>query len=305
MARTAEEISQWQSRLKETFRGPTGLVGDRLFAFDEAELAAQRQGIAEFKGYVTLGDASFEFLIQSLEHLSRPTGVYHIVRVPVLVASVSRLRASYKLFWMGYFFDAASLLRGIFENVVHLCADAHGIASISDRFDGGGVNYNQSPLIISKHLHKLRTARDSAITAAMYGGTSGLSQPDQDEINMMVKLMHSHVHQTEMHVVHLIHEVMASKLPASLMPGWNSRKASHYGLVSMFLAWALARLLAYAVPNQQRSAEWINRRDVLDDSLRFYFADGSSALSPALIRFIDAKFTFAGEWPAPPKSVIA
>ena len=305
MASTADEISQWQSRLTEAFRGPTGRVGDRLFAFDEAELAAQRQGIAEFKGYVTLADASFEFLIQSLEYLSRPAGVYHVVRVPVLVASVSRLRASYKLFWMGYFFDAASLLRGIFENAVHLCADAHGIESISSRFDGGGVNYNQSPLVVSKHLHKLRTARESAINAAMYGSKSGMSQVDQDEISMMVKLMHSHVHQTEMHVVHLIHGVVASKSPASPMPQWNDREASHYVLVSMFLAWTLARLMAYAVPNQQRSVEWVQRRDVLDDSLRFYFDDSSGPLAPALIRFIDAKYVFAGEWPAPPKSVIA
>lgn len=299
MARSPDEIARWQSELSDAFRGPRGLVGERLCILQNAERHTQTQGIGEFKGFVVAADACIDFAIESLDILARPPGVYHIVRVPLLIASVSRLRSSYILFWMGYYFDAASLLRGIFENVVHLSADAHGWFDISSRFDTGGTDLTQAPLVISKKLQKLRQAREANVVSQVYGTKSGLTQTDQDELAMMVKLMHSHVHETEMHLVHLISEVRSTKRPVSLLPSWNGHQASHYPHISLFLAWALARLLSHAVPQQQRSPEWMQRRDVLDRSLRFWFEGWDKPLGPVIIRFIDTKFTFAGEWAAP------
>src|SRR4051812_13468952 len=107
MKRSLEDINRWQTALENAFRGPRGLVGERLCALQDAERRAQDTGIKEFSGFVTTADACFDFAIQSLDLLASPPGVYHLIRTPVLVASVSRMRASYVLFWMGYYFDAA------------------------------------------------------------------------------------------------------------------------------------------------------------------------------------------------------
>jgi hypothetical protein len=303
MRQVSAEIVRWQTRLADTFRGPNGLIGERLCLLQEAERAAEREGLTNYGGYSIAADAFFDFAIQSLGFLAKPMGVYHIIRTPLLVATVSRLRSSYVLFWKGYWFDGASLLRGIFENVVHLCAAAQGWFDISSRFDVEGIDLSQDFLAIAKERHKLRIAREANVTSRIYGKKSGLTEDDQREIAELVKMMHSHVHETEMHLIHLATEVKRSRTPASVFPAWDNHQASHYGHISLFLAWSVARLLAYAVPQQQRSEEWITRRDVLDEAFRLYFADWDKPLSGTLVRFLDAKFVFTGEWIAPPPGV--
>jgi hypothetical protein len=203
----------------------------------------------------------------------------------------------------GYWFDAASLLRGVFENAVHLCASAHGWFDLSSRFDAGDVNSTDSFLTLAKKRHKLRQPREADVVARIYGDKSGLTTEDQEALASFVKLMHAHVHETEVHLVYLVSGVYKSRKPASLLPSWDNEQASHYANISLILAWALARLLSYAIPEQQRTADWVERRDVLDNSLRRYFL-GWKPFSTSVIRFIDAKFTFAGEWPAPPAAAL-
>lgn len=201
MTHAPKNVDEWQRGLYEAFRGPSGLVGERLVSLQNAEQITQRQGITEFAGFATVADACFDFAIDCLDILANPPGVYHILRTPLIVASIARLRSSYVLFWMGYYFDAASLLRGIFEHAIHLCAAAHGWFDVSSRFDSGDIDLTEKPLIVAKKMHKLRQAREKEITSQIYGARSGLSIGDQDELAMLVKLMHSHVHETEMHLV--------------------------------------------------------------------------------------------------------
>lgn len=304
MTRLPEENANWQKELADAFRGPGGLVGERLIRLQEAEREAQSTGVANYKGYVTAGDAFFDFAIQTLDILSKPVRVYHLTRIPLFVSSISRLRSSYVLFWMGYYFDATSLLRGLFENAVQLCADAHGWADISGGFDSSGINFDDPPRAVNKEMNKRRKAHDQAAEAKVFRSASGLAQADQDELAMLVNLMHSHVHRTEMHLVHLVSTARETKKPVSVLPEWDDHRASHYAHVSLAIAWMYARLLSYAVPEQHRSPQWMNARDVLGKSLKFWFERWDKPLASTIVRFIDAKFTFSGEWAEPPPSEV-
>ena len=90
MSGSKDQIAQWQRKLSDTFRGPGGRVGERLYRLQEAERIVQNTGIPEFSGYVTIGDAFFDFAIETLDTLSAPVRVYHASRTPLFVASVSR-----------------------------------------------------------------------------------------------------------------------------------------------------------------------------------------------------------------------
>lgn len=299
-----EDFVRWQDELERTFRGPGGLVGERLIRFHEAEQNCQRTGVARYKRYVTVGDAFFDFAIQSLDILSKPIRVYHIVRVPLFVSSVSRLRSSYILFWMGYYFDAASLLRGVFENAINLCADAHGWADVSSWFDAKDIDLDGHPRDISKKMQNRIRERNRVVESKVFRSESGLSQPEQDELALLVKLMHSHVHRTEMHVVHLVLSTRERTKPASTIPVWDDHLASHYGNISLAIAWMFVRLLSHAVPEQHRLPQWTKSRDVLEKSLRFIFEKWDKPIGAAIIRLIDTKFAFEGEWAEPPPSEV-
>jgi hypothetical protein len=171
------------------------------------------------------------------------------------------------------------------------------------RFDIAGIDLTQNFVEIAKMRHKFRQPREAKVVAQVYGSKSGLTSGDQEELASLVKMMHAHVHETEMHLIHLVGEIRKSKKPASLLPVWDNHQASHYAHVSQFLAWAFSRLLSYAVPEQQRSADWTKRRNVLDNSLRLFFLGWDKPISESFVRFIDAKFTFAGEWAAPTAKV--
>jgi hypothetical protein len=303
MSRSPEDIARWQTELGNAFRGPRGLVGERLIGLQNAEKETQTEGIANYKGYVTAGDAFFDFAIQTLDILSRPVRVYHMMRVPLFVCSVSRLRSSYVLFWMGYYFDAASLLRGLFESAVHLCADAHRWGDLSAWFDASGINLAGPARLVNKEMRKRRQTHDQAVESMVFRNGSGLSEADQEALAMLLNVMHSHVHKTEMHLVYLVSKAQQTKLPSSVLPCWDDHQASHYGNVSLAIAWMFVRLLSHAVPKQHRSAEWTAARDVLDRSLRFWFEGWDKPLGGVIIRFIDAKFSFSGEWGEPSPSI--
>jgi hypothetical protein len=304
MARSQEEIGCWQKELGDAFLGPSGLVDERIIRLQEAELKAKTEGIANYSGYVTAGDAFFDFAMQTLDILSRPVRMYHIVRVPLFVSSISRMRSSYVLFWMGYYFDAASLQRALFENAVHLCADAHGWGGVSDWFKPSGIDYARPALTVNRDIHKRRQANNQAVEAKVFRSGSGLSQADQDELAMLVNVMHSDVHKTETHLVHLIMRVRDTKTPASILPYFDDHLATHYTNLSLAIAWMYVRLMSYAVPEQHRSPQWTNARDVLDKSLRWWFEGWDKPLGAAVIRFLDAKFTFTGEWEEPPPDAV-
>lgn len=298
-----DEIAAWQTRVEEAFRGPSGVIGERLLKVHAAEQRVEASAIAELKGFVTIGDALFDFALHSLDILSQPVRVYHLLRNPLFVACVSRLRASYKLFWMGYYFDAVALLRGIFENVVHLTADANGWVELSAWIDTEGIDLDGTQREITRAMHRRRQRFSQVADGHVFKAQSGLSPEDQSELSNMLDLMHSHVHRTEMHLVHLIADVRATGHPASPLPSWSLHKGSHYANVVLAVGWMLTRLLSFAIPVSQRSESWQFRRNTLDESLGWWFASWDKPLGGAVLRLVEAKFSFEGEWGEPgPKS---
>lgn len=291
--------ANWQRQLERAFRGSDDKFAPWVRGIAQAEADIEDTGPQAFQGFRVVGEACLDFAIESLDVLAHPPGTYHILRTPLLVASVSRLRSSYVLFWKGYYFDSASLLRGVFENAIHLCADAHEWADLGVRTNPGAIDLKQPPNAVAKQMHARRLKHDKNVMARVYGAESGLGAGDQEEIKLLVNVLHSQVHHTEMHMAYLVTEVQSSRKPASVLPRWDSRAASHYPNVMMALGWMFARLLAFAVPMTQRDEAWAGRRDALDQALRCVFEAWEQPIGASLIRLIDLSFRFDGAWKEP------
>lgn len=301
MSRSKQEVAQSHIALQDAFRGTRGLVGERVLGLADSERRAQTDAISGWRGYAAFGDAFLDFALETVDILNGPVKVYHAIRVPLLVASISRFRASYVLFWMGYHFDATSLLRGVWENAVHLCADAHGWVELWGWLDSIKIQQGDS----LKHRVRDRMRKnDKTVEALVFRKKSDLQQQDQEALIQLVNSMHAHVHKCEMHQAHMSSKVLETKVPVSVHPRWDDEIASSYANPSLMIAWMFVRLLAHAVPKQHRSEQWTNRRDVLDRSLKAWFAELDTPLAATITRFIDAKFTFKGEWVEPPASAL-
>lgn len=295
--------ADWARALDEHFRGPRGILGERLQLLIDAERVAEYEGIASCNQFAKFGDTFFDFTIQTLDLLALTNATDHQMRVPLLLSSVSRLRSSYILFWKGYYFDAFSLLRGVLENAVHLSADANGWLSISSWFDSDGIDFNTSPRKIARTLHNRRVNHDREVEARVFRDKSGLSQADQDELAMLFTVMHSHVHKTEMHFVYAVSTQYRTKTPASILPKWDDNSSSHYQNIFCACAWMFIRLISFANPVLQRTDNWMSAHNAIDNAMRAWFAGWDKPLSGTVIRLIDAKFTFVGEWPVQPTKV--
>src|SRR6266404_2225400 len=101
----------WLSRILETFKG-AGMSSERVFGLGEIEKAHAVSLFEMNSGYAAMMDAFLDFYLQTLEefceHPQRPTPYVRTL----FLATFWRFRAAHIIFWKGYYFDAASLLRG-------------------------------------------------------------------------------------------------------------------------------------------------------------------------------------------------
>lgn len=81
-----DEIRQWQIKLSEAFKGPSGIIGERVRAISHAEKLHRRQSITCFNGFMTLLDAFQDFALQTVDEAKQHGHVLNVFSFAIILA---------------------------------------------------------------------------------------------------------------------------------------------------------------------------------------------------------------------------
>lgn len=295
MGASQEEIGIWQRRIETAFTGPDGIVGQRVLHLADMQNNHRQDVIAHTRGFIVLMDAFQDFALQTMDEALRHEPAPDPMRFAFLVVTLRRFIAALDLFVQGYYFDGASLLRAVWENALYIAAGVHGLVPFNPSFGGleGVVCKGMSVRAFEKLRKKHRSEVEKVIRDKMLGAESGLSEEDQEKLFSVVWLLHGHVHRAESSFLTVVGEMHERREWPSLAPRFDLYRASMFANTAVYMSWMLLRTLPFVSRMPLFSSEWLTRYDVLDTSFRFWLTSWESKTGPTILRFIDAKFSFA------------
>lgn len=291
------KITKWQRRIEETFHGKSGIVGERLLKLDLNEKLLAKKLTVCFSGYMCLMDAFLAFYLETLERLtSRESSKWTKIKAVITgihVATFWRFRASYLIFWDGYFIDAVSLLRGIFENILQIVALKLGLISIDEVF--GKLKLEESETLtdeeIYKRILKYTKESDRKVRNKLIGKGSGLSLTAIEDLNIFERLLHSSVHKSKFNIVRYCWRWIRGEHPLPLYPIYDEDHATIYINLSMFIGWMLSKTFPLLQINDKEfSDEWHKKYQILDKSFKEAIAEFPKRLGRSVEELVTKKF---------------
>ena len=267
------------------------MSSERVYALEEIE---KQHAAALFQlnsGYAALMDAFLDLYFQTLEEFcEQPQRSTPYVRT-LFLATFWRFRAAYIIFWKGYYFDAASLLRAVFENILFYGAVMNGVLSETALFHvpefDATLPQKRKEKIARKHQTKIATL----VQSHMIGDKSGLPETAKEGLRTIFGLMHSHVHRGESNIVSILMQGIRGE-PIPLIPTVDINKASIFNNSSVFAGWAMTRLLPFLSEPGLFSKNWHSRYQVVDESFAQFMAGFDRDFARAVECFIQQKMTF-------------
>lgn len=286
--RSEEEVAKWQRRLEAAFTGPRGIHGERLLDLEQHESEHKTKSVATLSGFVRLMDAFFDFSIQTFSEAFKYQDEFDLIDVSTFVAMFRRFRSSYNIFWDGYYFDAASHLRGVYENILRYGAFHNGYISKSLLWIR--PNPKEDPEEFRKRSRQEDLKIERSIRAKMVGSKSGLDIDTQERFATFIRILHHHVHRSHTTSLFLLEDALTHEEGLSIGPRFDFEKATHYGNIAGFLAWCYIRLLSTLMKRELFTDDWRTRFRVLDESISFTIVGGP--FSDGLQEFMMEKYSF-------------
>lgn len=289
-----ERIASLQNRIQDVFRGSTGYSGERVLFLAQAEKAHFEKMFSQSPGYAILMDAFFDLTYQTLQEANLHNPSPEPFHSALFLATFWRFRSSYNIFWQGYYYDAASHLRAIFENIFNFGALLNGYITKQQLFEGPQEDLSlktdqQKARLIYKHFENIsRTVKSN-----MIGRDSGLSEDDQKRLSIVIGTnLHSHVHRAESNQFSIYLRLVKEQEPVSILPEINANQANHFMVMSIFAGWAVTRLLPFLSQPNLFSQQWLERYKTLDDAFAIFVSDYAPESGRAFERFIHSKLKF-------------
>jgi hypothetical protein len=277
--------------------GPQGIIGERVLALSQAEKLHRQQSVNNFKGLMSLMDAFQDLCLHGIDDAKIHRHVINVFALAFVVATCRRLRVALNEFYNGYYYDASSHLRAVFESVMYLGAVANGYIRYDALLEAG----NRMNVTNTSERERLKIERevqleiDGTIKRRMRGKESGLSTDDQHELDQLFVMLHSHVHKSSSSVIELIGSTMIDNTFPMVAPTLDVKRASVFANVAVCVAWAFSRLLPCLSMPDRFSGEWRSRASVMEEAFRGYLSGWTSPISPAFHRFMESKLTFTDE----------
>lgn len=294
-----EEVAAWQERLEENFKGPSGVIGERLLKLQRIEQTLGAQLTSTFVGYLTLMDSFLDFYMESIELTAGKRKEQWPELTPFITAThittFWRFRASYLIFWSGYFIDALSLLRSVFENVLQIAALRHGIITLADAFGGLTVEEasQMSPDEVAKRIRNNIVKADKAVRDNFLGEKSGLSPEAQDDMVAFQGIMHGAVHKSRLNFVRLFGPWVRGQKAMPIYPAYDEDAASLYMNASQGMGWMVVRTLPLLQTQPGEFPEpWHHRWRILEDSFKVMVGAYPKRMGRSIEQVLTKKFTF-------------
>ena len=294
-----EEVAAWQKRLEETFRGPTGIVGERLLKLEGVEHTLGTHLTSTFVGYLTLMDSFFDFYLESI-HLTAARKKESWPEITPFVTATHitafwRFRASYLIFWKGYFIDGLSLLRSVFENVLQIAALKHGCLKLDQVF--GGIKVDEAaelpPEKVAKILRTNIIACDKAVRDKLIGEKSGLSADTQEDMFVFQEILHGAVHKSKLNLYRLFIPWVRGEKSLPIYPTYDEDAASLYMNPSQAIGWMVVRTLPLLQTEPgEFPAQWQEKWQILDDSFKVMIGAHPKRMARSVEEVVGKKFIF-------------
>lgn len=290
-----DQIAVWQLGIEQTFTNSEGVFGERIVPIDASELRHKARVECELRGFDRIMGAFQDFAKMTVDEATLHGENVESFRLLVMLSTLRRFRAAINLFYLGYYFEAASLLRAVFENVVYLGA-------LLNNFVGEWENWGVKPFQVSRSAPDIsKKARidnfrelDKALKKKMWGEESGLTCDEQDLLNTLVDALHSHVHRTESAMFFSLKNWHETGCPIMLSSELNLQHASTVSTAFDVTAWGLLKVLPFLSKPNLYSAEWRRKYLALNGSFREYARLNGKPINNAIQSFIDSKFNFEG-----------
>lgn len=294
-----DRVTKWQHRIEETFRGPSGIVGERLLKLKNVESQIFEYMLERFSGYVRLMDAFLDFYIETLQNVATRERSKWTTMISVLsgihIPTFWRFRASYLIFWDGYFIDAVSLLRAILENVLQISALKHEIITLDEVFgklkseDSKNLSEEEAYKLIRKNIKK----SDTKVYSQLIGKNSGLSANAIKDLETFFRLLHNAVHKSKLNFLWFWGPWSRCERGFPIFPKYNEDTATLYTNSSMFIGWMVTRTFPLLQINPKEFPKnWHSKYQVLDESFKEAVANFPKRLGHSVEELIAKKFNF-------------
>ncbi len=287
---TESEFAKWQKQLEAAFVGPSDIIGERVKELEYREREHLRESVSKLQGLSLVMDSFFDFAIQTFREAFKYPKELNPIDLGDFIATFWRFRSSYNIFWEGYYFDAISLLRAVYESI--LCYGAINNGFISRDDIRTQPNPDESQEDFKKRVFSEHNNIDHLVRNMMVGKDIGLDDEIQESFRIFIKLLHKHVHRSYISAVFVTAEAYTSPKGVSFMPTFDEEKARHYGNVAVFLAWCFSRLFQTLLEKDRFSSDWNTCSQVLDDAFATMIVGSEKPFSEPIRVFMDEKFGF-------------
>lgn len=267
---TPDELARLH-KFEDVFAGPTGIVGERATSLHDAEAEHRQTAINQWTIWIRTLDSFFDFSIHTLSQAnSQPSPLLSAC----FVSSFWRLRSSYTLLLNGYYEDASALLRAVWENVRHMAAARGGAIRFEAIWDLAPDFAAMPPEAQRKHRKSQRSKFEQAIEDYH---AAKLDASQWKALKQAYEVTHSDVHRSELAMVALISTFHKGD-GMRLFPAYDREASSRVANLTVFLLWAMARLLHHFYDGRLPSGDWEKRFRALDEHFAWQVSGFGSVL---------------------------
>jgi hypothetical protein len=273
---------------------PYGRV--HLLNDEEAEYA---RAIQQYKGYIALSASFKSFFLETIElcnieYRSRPMPPLpesYPLFLPRLVQNFQSLCGAETVAVHGYPYQAYTILRNTFDNVVLTSAALQGIA---DFYSIDGLRAGE--LVDMKTARKIRKAHEFTVRKRMTGDLSGLSKVALTSLSNLDWMFDYETHGGLLSLTHAL-GWMRGVAPLRVLPEFEESAFALFLNRFCEIAWMTHRLIpAIQPPAVPLSEIWREKWRVIDESFELMVISPTKQFGKrfgeVLVEFVRAKFPF-------------
>lgn len=264
------DSEEWLNRLKSEFYDDGFLLSTNyLDLINNEKILANDLKSNYYYGFSKPMPAFFSFCIDTylcltnrkIKNLPYKYILYNIIHIPTFW----RLRASYMIFWKGYYVSAAELLRGVIENLFTIIAVENKLITEKD-----AVMYysdmKENEKITYKEMKKRIRKTDDIIKNVLYGKDSKLSPKTKKIIKeIIIKSLHNCVHKSN-NAVALYTRDWINGAPFPTIPRYHQDLSRLYLNTAFLFGWIFLRTLPLLqLEENEFSEKWKKKYQILDE----------------------------------------
>jgi len=264
------DSEEWLNRLKSEFYDDGFLLSTNYLDLINNEKILENDLKSNYYyGFSKLMPAFFSVCIDTylcltnrkIKNLPYKYILYNIIHIPTFW----RLRASYMIFWKGYYVSAAELLRGVIENLFTIIAVENKLIPEKD-----AVMYysdmNENEKITYKEMEKRIRKTDEIIKNALYGQDSKLSSKTKEIIKeIIMKSLHNCVHKSN-NAIALYTRDWINGSPFPIFPRYHQDLSRLYSNTAFLFGWIFLKTIPLLeLEENEFSEKWKKKYQVIDE----------------------------------------